>query len=494
VDDVPLIRAGDDLPDTWRQSIVTAKVNDQVGGMIVKELPISQTDELGMLTNRVEKVLVHPALAQDPAFDRVVEMMSGSDEFAKFFEKGMQLWKSYATTAGPFTGGFALRNFEGNLINGYWLTNTSPHWYGTGLRLRHQMARGMAEGDPLKYVPAAQRTAARDALDNGVVGGGFYSQELGQGQQIAERLGQQPPSLPRRIGQKVNPLSTDNALLRVGRRVNTALEDGGRLGLFLAKRKGGFSVDDATSIVQDYLFDYSSLSKADQAIKQAVPFWTWTRKNLPLQLETLIKNPGKITTQMHALEAVRQEVEPGTQGTAVPNWMLGQEAIVGGDTAYIPDLPFISTYEQLRPLGTLLRNVRGGQPAEWDTFARELINASGVGGIPGAFLPILYQIAAGEEVFSGRQFRPGETVAGVPSEVWFAIEQLMPGVSKIRRVADPGSRTQAQRIISAFLGQNLYPINDTTRRNEMFRRLSKLDRYRTYLTNKGVTVPQGEYE
>jgi hypothetical protein len=52
--------------------------------------------------------------------------------------------------------------------------------------------------------------------------------------------------------------------------------------------------DIASNKVKEALFDYKDLSKAERFwFKRAVPFYTWTRKNTPLQLKHLVLNPQR---------------------------------------------------------------------------------------------------------------------------------------------------------------------------------------------------------
>ena len=52
---------------------------------------------------------------------------------------------------------------------------------------------------------------------------------------------------------------------------------------FIERVKEGASYDDAAQDVYKVLFDYGDQSSLDTSIRKVIPFWTWTRKNVPLQ-------------------------------------------------------------------------------------------------------------------------------------------------------------------------------------------------------------------
>ena len=50
--------------------------------------------------------------------------------------------------------------------------------------------------------------------------------------------------------------------------------------------------DQAAIHVKKHLFDYDNLSKFEKEfMRRGIPFYTWTRKNLALQLQTLSTKP-----------------------------------------------------------------------------------------------------------------------------------------------------------------------------------------------------------
>lgn len=74
--------------------------------------------------------------------------------------------------------------------------------------------------------------------------------------------------------------------------VGQAFEDNARLALYIDRLKKGASRAQAKAYVNEHLFDYlNGLGEGDKAIKAIIPFWSWTRFNVPLQYKGLWRNP-----------------------------------------------------------------------------------------------------------------------------------------------------------------------------------------------------------
>lgn len=483
-DNFPLLRRPVD--DAERSAWAELRTGDAVEGYIRKDLPRVGVGPDGEIIRRTEPVLIRHEISRD--FDNVTRLLNREDDAVKWLKDGydkywLGLWKGYATTPFPLSAGFTERNFIGNLINGFWLTGANPSKMFTAMRLQRLMHKGFKEGDAFKYLSSEQKTIMHQAIDTGALDTGFFKADLG----AAVERGKVAKGI-----QKINPLNPNNVALHAGRVVNNAVEQNARLGLFLDRIGRGYTPHEASRVVQKYLFDYSDLSIADRAIKEVVPFFTWTRKNIPLQLETLVKQPYKITSQVHGLNAARG-ITPPTNPAGIPFFTRENQGVPIGSKVWLPDLPITSADQTLAPIVEMFKqskNLATGSPTDWGEAARKTLNSAGLGGPLSAPL-VVAQIALGKQYFSGREFQPGETTFGLPSDLVFGLEQigpLGPAIAKIRGLTD--EKTRARRLLAAATGQSIYSITKKTETSELYRRLALLQQLQMWIKNQGGKIPE----
>ena len=74
--------------------------------------------------------------------------------------------------------------------------------------------------------------------------------------------------------------------------VSSGIEDTQRIALFIEALDNTGDFEKAVDVVNKFLFDYSDLSEFEHKVmKRAIPFYTFMRKNNPLQLEQIFTNP-----------------------------------------------------------------------------------------------------------------------------------------------------------------------------------------------------------
>lgn len=489
------------------------------------DLPTSSVNsETGAVERAArQQVLVPKSIAPD--VEKTFGLLANKGTQAEIVKKVLafdrqatQLWKGYATVFGPLGSGFVIRNMIGNVINGFFLTGHLKTFLADsagalGLQRKIHMALKAGE-DWTARLSASEVQMIQEAEATRAIESGFFSHaaDLANSEDFASSLS----GGLRKGARNASPINPNNTVLRLGRAFNSGVEDNARLALFMRLRKQGYSQWDAAAVVHKYLFDYTDLGPLTEKYKSFVnPFFTWSRKNVPLQLEALIKTPGRITAQAHVLQAANG-VNP-LDPRSTPPWAAESGAFgVGGGTALVPDIPLTSAASDLKPVvdlakGLIFKIKTGSLPPGFGSdLARDVYNTASPGGPVVGTASALGQIAAQRSIFSGAPITPGQQtpapsyfgggaipgVKTVPREFQVLAETIMPGLAKLRGVAptSPNDKArQVQRVASILFGQTVTPVNKTTKRNNQFAINEVLTALEQWVKSQGGKVPLGRY-
>ena len=276
------------------------------------------------------------------------EMLQGkgmTNEFLKFWDDIQTGWKKWSLGIRP---AYHTRNAVGNVLNAYTIAGVSnPAVYGAAAKLQWKARRGtLSSTDEVHGTGMTEREVWDAMNDNGVNAPHQYGLDVQRTtEQEMEALAGYKPG----IGQRARTLGTESGitgkLVKGGFAFGGTIEGNARIAVFLDKLRkaknpnssmkfydsttGGkvmvgkdgikgksatgrnnFSdwdrVKYASQEVKKALFDYTDLSRVERDyFKRLIPFYTWTRKNVPAQLESLVKNPQRL----EKLEIARQNVE-----------------------------------------------------------------------------------------------------------------------------------------------------------------------------------------
>lgn len=259
-------------------------------------------------------VRIHGIATNDQAINQFLKVLDGATNW----------WKMWSLGVRP---SYHVKNTVGNLWNNYLAGVDNPIRYKDAAVMQYKIAQnnldGAIYGKPVKEI-------YEEMAKRGVIGEGQYGADVAQ--VIESKLGINQPlsfnnlrsateSLKQIAGKTVG---TENPLLKGGFAVGSAIEDNARVALFLDRVKKGASYEEAGKAVQKYLFDYGALSPFEQNVmKRAMPFYTWSRKNIPLQLEALVTSPEKI----NKINIFKQNVEAGVEKPSeydVPDYVKDQ--------------------------------------------------------------------------------------------------------------------------------------------------------------------------
>lgn len=240
------------------------------------------------------------------------------NKFLKVYDGAQNWWKMWSLGARP---AYHAKNTIGNLWNNYLGGVTSPKPYGDAAAFQIKVAKGNLEGKIAGY-PTKDLYDAM--MTRGIFGEGQY------GGDITRRLEEQIQ------GASKNPftLSTKNPILQGGFKMGQTIEDNARVALFIDQLNKGSSFDKAANHVRKYLFDYGDVAPFEKdVLKRVMPFYTWSRKNIPLQLEALATQPDKINKINLAINNIQQANQVEQPDLAsVPGYIREQAPVyVGSD-------------------------------------------------------------------------------------------------------------------------------------------------------------------
>lgn len=205
--------------------------------------------------------------------------------FRKGFDAIQNLWKRW--TLAPFPK-YHLRNMVGNMWNNY-LAGIDVNNYRIAEALQgYRKFKGKGNVLEKNYLMDLKRFGltsqqADDVILNaektGVLGQGWYGADI---ETTIERAMKRTPKYPS---------------IQWGMNVGTTIENNARLAHYLDRLNKGDDTLTAAKSVKKYLFDYQDLTQFErQIMKRAMPFYTWTRKNIPLQLQNIWEQPQKYAT------------------------------------------------------------------------------------------------------------------------------------------------------------------------------------------------------
>lgn len=239
----------------------------------------------------------------------------------------------------------------------------------------------------------------------------------------------------------------------------------------------------AAQRVRKFNFDYMDLTDFEKsALKRVVPFYTWMRKNIPLQLEMLAMRPGRVAVAPKGMRAVEEllgtrneEPLPGL-GDLTPKWLRDQMPIMlrqGSADGSVnplfaaPRLPYtdISQYGEGLQEGSI----------------RESLNAFLNGLTPAAKIPL--ELGTGRSLYTGAEIPDTKNylIEQVPMAGRFFTDQGKEALKRGAPIATlhlPNGKTLklSERMLNTLAGFSLKESTIQMQKGELRRRQDPLQR------------------
>lgn len=371
-------------------------------------------------------------------------------EFSNFMSKYTKFFKAYAT----LSPGFHIRNAMSNTFmlfaGGGDLNNL-----GEGLRMSRSWLdaskRGLNVDQWIKELPLSMQTRAKNSMSAFFQSGGGISSDFFD---------------------YAKPIRGTNTSKNAGRWV----ENHSRFMMSWDGVAQGLDAEAAAIRTRRFLIDYADISTGDRVMRQIVPFWMWTSRNLPMQISNMWINPKAYAIY----NTFKRNFNADKEGDVVPAWMKEVGAFklpFGKDLYATPDFGFNRVNQQIKEFQDpqrLLSNVNpllrvpielmgGRQLYSNRPFSQNPVKVeNGAGAI---LQPFLQGLGFGETGPNGDKF--------VNDKAYYALRNLIPFAGTAERLT-PSIDTYQQRgyvnPLLGFLGVPGRQVKEQEKQGELIRR------------------------
>ncbi len=161
-----------------------------------------------------------------------------------------------------------------------------------------------------------------------------YISDIGEAVKGGEKM------IPKKLS-NINPFSENFTPFKAARAVGNYIETQQKATAYITALRQGKSIKEALELATNAGFDYRAITPFEsKVLRRIIPFYTFTRKNLELQLRTLGKNPERINNILKTGRTLESDLS-AEEKAKLPDYTKEQFALKTGTTK--GGLPEIAT-------------------------------------------------------------------------------------------------------------------------------------------------------
>ena len=207
------------------------------------------------------------------------------------YDKFLKSWKAVNTLVAP---SFHVQNAASNAFQSF-LSIGSDALNPKSIKLAKNI---LSTNDPYQTVKISGKKYTYQKLNRlakkyGVIDENFAAYDFGKDKPTRWELGQRNADLQKLSDVKWKDSPIWDSVLQTSTVIGSNVESIQRMNLWIGRLKKGDDFEEATRKVDQFLFDYSDLTDFEQNImKRVIPFYTFMRKNIPMELEAMLNTPS----------------------------------------------------------------------------------------------------------------------------------------------------------------------------------------------------------
>ena len=207
------------------------------------------------------------------------------------YDKFLKSWKAANTLVAP---SFHVQNAASNAFQSF-LSIGSDALNPKSIKLAKNI---LSTNDPYQTVKISGKKYTYQKLNRlakkyGVIDENFATYDFGKDKPTRWELGQRNADLQKLSDVKWKDSPIWDSVLQASTVIGSNIESIQRMNLWICRLKKGDDFEEATRKVDQFLFDYSDLTDFEQNImKRVIPFYTFMRKNIPMELEAMLNTPS----------------------------------------------------------------------------------------------------------------------------------------------------------------------------------------------------------